>query len=92
MGLFKGENFRHVKKLKKTADKIELLADSYAQLTNEQLQEKRKNLKREYPTAKNSSLFFPKHMPRSERRRREFWVCVTFMFSFSAELLFIKDV
>ena len=40
MGLFKGENFRHVKKLKKTADKIELLADSYSQLTNEQLQAK----------------------------------------------------
>ena len=46
MGLFKGENFRHVKKLKKTADKIELLADSYAQLTNEQLQAKTEEFKK----------------------------------------------
>lgn len=46
MGLFKGENYRHVKKLKKTADKIELLADSYAQLTNEQLQAKTEEFKK----------------------------------------------
>ena len=46
MGLFKGENFRHVKKLKKTADKIELLADSYSQLTNEQLQAKTEEFKK----------------------------------------------
>ncbi len=46
MGLFKGENYRHVKKLKKTADKIELLADSYTQLTNEQLQAKTEEFKK----------------------------------------------
>ena len=37
MGLFSSENERQIKKLKKTADKVELLAEKYAVVSNEEL-------------------------------------------------------